>query len=60
MSYDALKNQYNAELLHVVKIQLDKCKFTTDEWVGYGSVATGTAIASTGLGSITILSLIHI
>ena len=56
MSYNEEKNKFTAELLEVVEINVDKCKFTQDEYLTYGAITVNSAIASSGTGSILAIS----
>lgn len=56
MSYNAIKQQYNADLLQAAFLKPNKCKFTTDEFLAFGAVTIGTTI-SIGDGPGTLVSI---
>ncbi len=51
MSYDTIKNDYNAEIMEIIYVTPHKCKFTTQEYVDYGAVTlTGNIDIASGAG----------
>ena len=56
MSFDVIKNEYNSEMLFVVELVLDKCKFTQEEYLTYGAITVETAISASGTGEVLTIS----